>query len=48
MCFFFYHDLKKLYVNICLNIFFFRATLPLGESSNDCEVHCPYYNVSGM
>ncbi|KAL6439744.1 hypothetical protein ACFW04_004058 [Cataglyphis niger] len=24
-----------------------RATLPLGESSNDCEVHCPYYNVSG-
>ncbi|XP_024885333.1 mitogen-activated protein kinase kinase kinase kinase 5 isoform X9 [Temnothorax curvispinosus] len=24
-----------------------KATLPLGESSNDCEVHCPYYNVSG-
>ncbi|XP_020283370.1 mitogen-activated protein kinase kinase kinase kinase 5 isoform X2 [Pseudomyrmex gracilis] len=24
-----------------------RATLPLGESSSDCEVHCPYYNVSG-
>ncbi|XP_076163190.1 MAP4K3-like protein hppy isoform X3 [Ptiloglossa arizonensis] len=24
-----------------------RATLPLGESSNDCEVHCPYYNMSG-
>ncbi|KAG7206457.1 hypothetical protein KM043_003808 [Ampulex compressa] len=24
-----------------------RATLPLGESSGDCEVHCPYYNVSG-
>ncbi|KAH0956854.1 hypothetical protein HN011_012022 [Eciton burchellii] len=24
-----------------------RATLPLGESSNDCEVHCSYYNVSG-
>ncbi|XP_076396794.1 MAP4K3-like protein hppy isoform X14 [Megachile rotundata] len=25
-----------------------RATLPLGESSNDCEVHCPYYNMSGQ
>ncbi|XP_012141402.1 MAP4K3-like protein hppy isoform X13 [Megachile rotundata] len=24
-----------------------KATLPLGESSNDCEVHCPYYNMSG-
>ncbi|XP_076682125.1 MAP4K3-like protein hppy isoform X4 [Andrena cerasifolii] len=24
-----------------------RATLPLGESSNDCEVHCPYYNMPG-
>ncbi|XP_076623930.1 MAP4K3-like protein hppy isoform X3 [Colletes latitarsis] len=24
-----------------------RATLPLGESSNDCEVHCPNYNMSG-
>ncbi|XP_031845770.1 MAP4K3-like protein hppy isoform X9 [Nomia melanderi] len=24
-----------------------RATLPLGESSNDCELHCPYYNMSG-
>ncbi|XP_029046321.1 mitogen-activated protein kinase kinase kinase kinase 5 isoform X6 [Osmia bicornis bicornis] len=24
-----------------------RATLPLGESSNDCEVHCSYYNMSG-
>ncbi|XP_076226202.1 MAP4K3-like protein hppy isoform X14 [Nomia melanderi] len=25
-----------------------RATLPLGESSNDCELHCPYYNMSGQ
>ncbi|XP_012141405.1 MAP4K3-like protein hppy isoform X17 [Megachile rotundata] len=25
-----------------------KATLPLGESSNDCEVHCPYYNMSGQ
>ncbi|XP_026672002.1 mitogen-activated protein kinase kinase kinase kinase 3 isoform X9 [Ceratina calcarata] len=25
-----------------------RATLPLGESSNECEVHCPYYNMSGQ
>ncbi|XP_076682133.1 MAP4K3-like protein hppy isoform X12 [Andrena cerasifolii] len=25
-----------------------RATLPLGESSNDCEVHCPYYNMPGQ
>ncbi|XP_076544627.1 MAP4K3-like protein hppy isoform X10 [Osmia lignaria lignaria] len=25
-----------------------RATLPLGESSNDCEVHCSYYNMSGQ
>ncbi|XP_011333618.1 mitogen-activated protein kinase kinase kinase kinase 5 isoform X4 [Ooceraea biroi] len=24
-----------------------KATLPLGESSSDCEVHCPYYSVSG-
>ncbi|XP_034181879.1 MAP4K3-like protein hppy isoform X9 [Osmia lignaria lignaria] len=24
-----------------------KATLPLGESSNDCEVHCSYYNMSG-
>ncbi|XP_031845772.1 MAP4K3-like protein hppy isoform X12 [Nomia melanderi] len=24
-----------------------KATLPLGESSNDCELHCPYYNMSG-
>ncbi|XP_076294438.1 MAP4K3-like protein hppy isoform X9 [Lasioglossum baleicum] len=24
-----------------------RATLPLGETSNDCELHCPYYNMSG-
>ncbi|XP_043797517.1 mitogen-activated protein kinase kinase kinase kinase 5 isoform X7 [Apis laboriosa] len=24
-----------------------RATLPLGESSNDCEVHGAYYNISG-
>ncbi|XP_076294445.1 MAP4K3-like protein hppy isoform X15 [Lasioglossum baleicum] len=25
-----------------------RATLPLGETSNDCELHCPYYNMSGQ
>ncbi|XP_076644054.1 MAP4K3-like protein hppy isoform X15 [Halictus rubicundus] len=25
-----------------------KATLPLGESSNDCELHCPYYNMSGQ
>ncbi|XP_026672045.1 mitogen-activated protein kinase kinase kinase kinase 5 isoform X10 [Ceratina calcarata] len=25
-----------------------KATLPLGESSNECEVHCPYYNMSGQ
>ncbi|XP_029046325.1 mitogen-activated protein kinase kinase kinase kinase 3 isoform X10 [Osmia bicornis bicornis] len=25
-----------------------KATLPLGESSNDCEVHCSYYNMSGQ
>ncbi|XP_076623938.1 MAP4K3-like protein hppy isoform X10 [Colletes latitarsis] len=25
-----------------------KATLPLGESSNDCEVHCPNYNMSGQ
>ncbi|XP_076682134.1 MAP4K3-like protein hppy isoform X13 [Andrena cerasifolii] len=25
-----------------------KATLPLGESSNDCEVHCPYYNMPGQ
>ncbi|XP_076249333.1 MAP4K3-like protein hppy isoform X2 [Calliopsis andreniformis] len=24
-----------------------KATLPLGETSNDCEVHCSYYNMSG-
>ncbi|XP_016905775.1 mitogen-activated protein kinase kinase kinase kinase 5 isoform X7 [Apis cerana] len=24
-----------------------KATLPLGESSNDCEVHGAYYNISG-
>ncbi|XP_076294441.1 MAP4K3-like protein hppy isoform X11 [Lasioglossum baleicum] len=24
-----------------------KATLPLGETSNDCELHCPYYNMSG-
>ncbi|XP_076294446.1 MAP4K3-like protein hppy isoform X16 [Lasioglossum baleicum] len=25
-----------------------KATLPLGETSNDCELHCPYYNMSGQ
>ncbi|XP_029167079.1 mitogen-activated protein kinase kinase kinase kinase 5 isoform X1 [Nylanderia fulva] len=31
----------------CDQLYSLQATLPLGESSNDCEVHCPYYNVSG-
>lgn len=35
------------YLLILASTFFSRATLPLGESSNDCEVHCPYYNMSG-
>ncbi|XP_011878052.1 PREDICTED: mitogen-activated protein kinase kinase kinase kinase 5 isoform X1 [Vollenhovia emeryi] len=30
----------------CDQLYSLQATLPLGESSNDCEVHCPYYNVS--
>ncbi|KOX69619.1 Mitogen-activated protein kinase kinase kinase kinase 3 [Melipona quadrifasciata] len=31
----------------CDQLYSLQATLPLGESSNDCEVHCPYYNISG-
>nr|XP_012141399.1 PREDICTED: mitogen-activated protein kinase kinase kinase kinase 5 isoform X2 [Megachile rotundata] len=31
----------------CDQLYSLQATLPLGESSNDCEVHCPYYNMSG-
>ncbi|XP_076396793.1 MAP4K3-like protein hppy isoform X11 [Megachile rotundata] len=32
----------------CDQLYSLQATLPLGESSNDCEVHCPYYNMSGQ
>ncbi|XP_078037849.1 MAP4K3-like protein hppy isoform X3 [Augochlora pura] len=31
----------------CDQLYSLQATLPLGESSNDCELHCPYYNMSG-
>ncbi|XP_017754265.1 PREDICTED: mitogen-activated protein kinase kinase kinase kinase 5 isoform X2 [Eufriesea mexicana] len=31
----------------CDQLYSLQATLPLGESSNDCEVHCPYYNMAG-
>ncbi|XP_035741943.1 mitogen-activated protein kinase kinase kinase kinase 5-like isoform X3 [Vespa mandarinia] len=32
----------------CDQLYSLQATLPLGESSNECEVHCGYYNnVSG-
>ncbi|XP_017883661.1 mitogen-activated protein kinase kinase kinase kinase 5 isoform X1 [Ceratina calcarata] len=31
----------------CDQLYSLQATLPLGESSNECEVHCPYYNMSG-
>lgn len=41
----------ELYIYIYFNnhsnlfkFFLFRATLPLGESSNDCELRCSYYN----
>ncbi|XP_076544626.1 MAP4K3-like protein hppy isoform X8 [Osmia lignaria lignaria] len=32
----------------CDQLYSLQATLPLGESSNDCEVHCSYYNMSGQ
>ncbi|XP_032666787.1 mitogen-activated protein kinase kinase kinase kinase 5 isoform X5 [Odontomachus brunneus] len=32
----------------CDQLYSLQATLPLGESSNDCEVHCPYYNVPDL
>ncbi|XP_017754266.1 PREDICTED: mitogen-activated protein kinase kinase kinase kinase 5 isoform X3 [Eufriesea mexicana] len=32
----------------CDQLYSLQATLPLGESSNDCEVHCPYYNMAGQ
>ncbi|XP_076644048.1 MAP4K3-like protein hppy isoform X10 [Halictus rubicundus] len=32
----------------CDQLYSLQATLPLGESSNDCELHCPYYNMSGQ
>ncbi|XP_076294435.1 MAP4K3-like protein hppy isoform X6 [Lasioglossum baleicum] len=31
----------------CDQLYSLQATLPLGETSNDCELHCPYYNMSG-
>ncbi|XP_076294439.1 MAP4K3-like protein hppy isoform X10 [Lasioglossum baleicum] len=32
----------------CDQLYSLQATLPLGETSNDCELHCPYYNMSGQ